>query len=566
MRLHVLACAVALCLAANCKPSSAPAPAPAPQQSAASHPVAGEPAVARDPAPGARLVVLVVVDQLPSWWLASKIELLDGGVGRMLRQGVYYPEAEIPYALTFTASGHAALGTGAPPAVTGILANAWYRPAQGATLSAVHDPDSPVFDLAGGGGRAGISGAALRVDGISEVLARAGGKTISISLKDRSATLMAGRRPDLAIWYDPGQPAMTTSRFYAEQPPDWLRALAASDVVSAHLDLVWTPLPGIDHAALTGSADDAPGETAGAILGRVFPHAVAGSGEPAAALRLTPAGDTLVFDTALRAIEAEGLGADGAPDLLALGFSAQDYAGHHWGQESWERLDMFLRFDDALGAFLDTLDQRVGPEGYAVVLTSDHGATRLVERSRADGRAARRIRLSEIDRQAEAAAARVLGPGDWIAHAAEATLHMSEAFTGSCGDRCDATLDAVVAAIAAVDGVQYATRIDRVAGDCARRTGMDALVCHSVIPGESGHVFYAPAPDHLITSFTGGTSHGSPNPDDRRIPVLVYAPGHARWAAPRHERAPVTSLQVAPTLAELLGVPAPPAATEPPLP
>ncbi|MEM9489195.1 MAG: alkaline phosphatase family protein, partial [Myxococcota bacterium] len=62
-----------------------------------------------------RLVVLIVVDQLPSWSFDRDAALLKGGIARLIKSGVFYPEAEYPYSITYTAPGHAALGTGAPP-------------------------------------------------------------------------------------------------------------------------------------------------------------------------------------------------------------------------------------------------------------------------------------------------------------------------------------------------------------------------------------------------------------------------------------------------------------------
>ena len=47
------------------------------------------------------------------------------------------------------------------------------------------------------------------------------------------------------------------------------------------------------------------------------------------------------------------LGADDVPDLLAISFSAHDYAGHSWGPDSWEVLDLTLRLDRALGQLFD---------------------------------------------------------------------------------------------------------------------------------------------------------------------------------------------------------------------
>src|SRR5687768_2642690 len=76
---------------------------------------------------GLRLVVLLVIDQLPSWSFDAALPSLDGGLARLVERGVHYPRAELPFANTFTAAGHAAIATGAPPSVTGILANEWHR-------------------------------------------------------------------------------------------------------------------------------------------------------------------------------------------------------------------------------------------------------------------------------------------------------------------------------------------------------------------------------------------------------------------------------------------------------
>src|SRR5690606_26721496 len=107
---------------------------------------------------------------------------------------------------------------------------------------------------------------------------------------------------------------------------------------------------------------DHPGEDGEYGLGGTFPYRASRSDRPAAALRSMPSGDDILIEAALAAVVAEELGADDVPDLLALSFSAHDYAGHNWGQESWERLDLFLRLDAALGRLMDELDRRVGAD------------------------------------------------------------------------------------------------------------------------------------------------------------------------------------------------------------
>lgn len=558
----LLACS----LLAVTAPACGPAPATTATKTATSPPA---PAPVRpSPAP---LVVLVVVDQLPSWFLQARRDQLAGGVARLVREGVHYPEAEYPYAVTFTAAGHAALGTGAPPAVMGVADNERYHPDLDRELPAVDDADSPVFVLAGSGPATklpGRSAAALRVDGVADVLEReTGGQahTVTISLKDRSAIFVAGRKPDLAVWYDDAQPAMTTSARYLAEPPAWLRALADHGQVSRYLEYAWTPLPDLDHAAITGLGDAGPGENDQPDgFGPSFPHELARVKRPAKELGATPAGDLLVFETARAALDAVPLGADAVPDLLALSFSAQDVIGHSWGAESWERLDAFVRFDRELDRFLGELDQRFGPRGYALVLTSDHGIAPLVEVTRGRGGEAHRHLRRDIEAMTEAAIDELLGPGDWIAHVSDNSLFIGPALQQH--PRRDQALDALVERLRGLPGIQYAELVERLRGDCEARQGIERLACHSVVPEDPGHVYFAAAPGSITTRHPQGTNHGSPNDYDRQVPVIVRAPGDPRWATPRVAGEPVTILQVAPTLAALLGIPAPPAATQPPLP
>src|SRR5439155_259511 len=53
--------------------------------------------------------------------------------------------------------------------------------------------------------------------------------------------------------------------------------------------------------------------------------------------------------------------------------SVNDYVGHVFGPRSWESLDNLLRLDAALARFMDGLDRRFGPGGWALLLTADHG-------------------------------------------------------------------------------------------------------------------------------------------------------------------------------------------------
>jgi len=510
-----------------------------------------------------RVVVLLVVDQLPSWSFDAQRAALAGGIARLLERGAYWPHARYPYAATHTAPGHATIGTGAPPSVHGIVANRWIDPIGGELREIGEDPTHLVLDPRGGPPRApGISNSTLEVDGLAEALHAghgAGGSAIAIGLKARAAIHVLGKHPDLALWFDNESGALTSSLAFVETLPPWVLAFAKAHPRDALLAQPWPAEEPERLAALAGGPDDRPGEGNPYGLGAMYPHELASATNPAKAFAYTPMASTLLVDAAIAAIDGAGLGDDEVPDLLAVTFSAHDYAGHAWCQESWERVDHLLRLDRDVGRLLDALDHAVGREHYAVVLTSDHGSTPSLALAGPD---AKLVLADDVGKAAAAAAERVLGPGRWVAGTTVAGVTASPELEALDGERRGRALTAMVAAISALPGIGFVARTDHLEGRCDERKGTEALACRSVFPGRSGAIFTAAAQGSLLNDDASEcTAHGSPNTYDREVPLVIVAPG----MAPGEVSDEVSMLRVAPTIASLLGVPPPAAASEPAL-
>lgn len=507
---------------------------------------------------GPKLVVLIVVDQLPVWVFERDKAQFTGGFARMLKEGGYVPAAELPYASSFTAPGHAAIGTGAAPNVTGIVGNNWYRRSEGKEREAEYDLAAPV--LAVGASHAGAltaddngSAKALRVDGIADVLrAATNGKahSVAISLKARGAVFVAGRKPDLAIWYEPAAGGMTTTRAYATEPPSWLLELAASKPASRFYRSAWTPLDEGKLAAVTKLPDAAPGEGSIGGFDTSFPHDLATVSSPTKSILHTPYADEIVMDAVVASLDAMQLGQDAIPDLLAVSFSAHDFAGHMWGPDSWEVLDLTLRFDAALGRLFETLDAKVGTGQWAAVLTSDHGATPVIERGKPG---ARRVPSSELIATIDTALA-PYGTPPFVVGIASDNIYLSP--TAKLDPKA---LRTAASALSKLPNIAAARPTSELAGRCETRTGLEQAMCLAVVNGEAGELFIVPAKGSQITDYKSGTHHDAPFDDNRRVPILVLAPGLAA------RQGTGTLLQVAPTVCALLGIPPPPAATSPPL-
>ncbi len=507
--------------------------------------------------PRPKLVVLLVIDQLPTWAFERDKPLFRGGFARLLRDGAY-ATGELPHANTFTASGHASIGTGAPPSVHGIVGNQWYRRAEGVVRAAEYDTEAPTFSVAVPGTLIAdfASSQALRVDGIADVLRRESPRShsITVALKARAATLVAGKSPELAIWFEALAGGMTTSRAYASTPPAWLFELARVKPASRFVGQTWNPLDAELLARHTGVPDDGPGEGDVHGLGTKFPHPIVDLD----AIPVTPFGDEVVLDGALAALDALHLGEDDIPDLLAISLNAHDYVGHTWGPDSWENLDLTLRLDARLGALFETFDRKVGKDGWAIVMTSDHGATPLVERGGTEG--ARRITNKELQAVVEEAISTLLvREGPWVATVTSNQLYFTPKLAGLAQDARHSAVLAAIGVVSRAQGIEAVVRAEDVAGGCTKRQGLERAVCFANVAGESGDLFIVPKRGWVITDYATGTQHDGPNDDNRKVPILVMGPGIAPQTALGSQ------LQVAPTVAALLGISPPSAATEKPL-
>jgi hypothetical protein len=487
-----------------------------------------------------RLVVLLVIDQWPAWAFKIKRPALTGGFDRLLREGEWRI-GEYPYASTITAPGHALLGTGEPPHRSGIIANEWWHRDIARQLKSTEAEDGTA------------SSKWLRVPGLSDAIAaaRTGGKAVSVSLKERSAIMSLGHA-GTAIWYDPEMVAWVSLT-----APAWLAAWNTSRPIAAHLHDVWTPLAGT--AALAGVPDDAPGEVGQKGMGPTFPHAIDATPDPGTALLATPLGNELVLDTALAAIDHERLGADDHPDLLVVSLSAHDYVGHGWGHESWEAWDMLLRLDRSLDAFLADLDTRVGAGRWALLATSDHGASPMPESLRGG-----RIAHQQIKDAANRAAIAELGPGDWVVNAKPPTVYLSAAALAQRPRNLAIATTKIVYALRSFPGLARVEKSADFWGRCETRTGDAHRLCITLDPERSGEVVYFPARGWIIENADerAATNHGSMQPYDLQVPVILLPPGRRPRAAARAPGATISMSEVAPTLARWLGV-APPTALRP---
>jgi predicted AlkP superfamily pyrophosphatase or phosphodiesterase len=611
----LLALAAAL---ATTPPAAAGSPGERPRGQGAAGSRAGGSAKAAPAAVGVpgtppRLVVVISIDQFRGDYLTRFADLYlpagtaarPGGFRYLMERGAYFTDAHHDHFPLFTGPGHSVLLTGAPPYKSGIVGNAWYDRDQGCKRYCVEDEKSPLVGAAalppasaaaaaaaaandiggppcalraagtamahteggavspGAPARMGISPATLRVDTLGDELKMATGrraKVWGLAFKDRAAVLMAGHLADGVLWLDDESGAWITSQFYRPDAslPGWVAAWNARKPIDAYLGKWWElSVPAAALARLwtpTGrwASPKAPGSD--------FPHPLGSTPgkEFYNDFTTTPFGNDYVLETARELIRRERLGQGKVPDLLAINLSSNDYIGHAFGPDSPEVLDVSVRTDRQLAAFFGFLGQAV-PGGLGNVLlavTADHGVAPVPGAARAA-----KLPAGVIDEQAAAdAAEKALAAAfgrdqKWVKSLVEENVYLDVAALDAHKVPHALAEETAAEALARVPGIYAAYGRTRILEGRLPHTDVAARVERSFHPRVSGDVVLVSDPLWMPGSGGGsdrgkGTTHGSPYAYDTSVPLLLAGAGVRPGRYPRR----VSTLDLAPTLADLLGV------------
>ncbi len=525
-----------------------------------------------------RLAVVIAIDQMRADYLERFAPYFgEGGFRRFTAQGLVFTECHYRDSVTKTGPGHATILSGVYANLHGIIGNEWkLREWPGLEqVNCVEDRDAPLVGLGPRAWRSpdGVVGAksgrspknflAATVGDQLKLHYGARAKVFGVADKDRTAILMAGKQADGAYWNQEG--AFVTSTFYRAALPGWVAAFNAEQRAEKYFGREWTRLLDASVYDTVQGPDDAAGEAVEAGLPTTFPKRIDG-GHPEIshdffeALEHTPWEDQLVVEFTEELIGREQLGADdGAPDLLALGLSQVDKAGHAYGPDSHEIMDSLLRLDRTLAGFCEFLDRKIGPDHYVVVLTADHGIAPLPERIQAAGGgfAAGRVKYSDMDKLAFAALNAKFGapPAGEIWAGRDGTgYHLNPAALAAKQLAPAVVEGALREALLAYPGIAATYTRTRFA-DPAPLDRVGEAMRLSYYPPRSGDVVFVFKP-YFIGRQNTGTDHGTPYDYDTHVPQAWFGAGVT--AGKRVERVGVDD--IAPTLAGLLGVPRPPQA------
>jgi hypothetical protein len=374
-------------------------------------------------------------------------------------------------------------------------------------------------------------------------------RALSVSRKDRGAILPLGRAKQPTYWYAPDL-GFTTSSFYADTLPTWVREFNRRNPIASFAGYRWTPLlPDSAYA----ERDSVPVENQGRNV--VFPHVIPAAPPRRVGTELaeTPVMDSLTLALALDGVRALDLGRGPAPDLLNVSLSTTDNVGHRYGPDSKELHDQVVRLDRHLGAFLDSLFAIRDSSRVLIALTADHGMTPIPGAARHTRSADPATGEGLVNDTAlvtgvrDRLAARGVSRGALLFN--YGMLRVDRRALRAAG--LDA--DSVVAdALRALRAHPLMGRVATVRALASADTTRDQFArwWRHMLPPDEPVVAVASLKPWNGWSRYGGVGHNAGNPTDARVPVMFWGPAFR----PGKYAGRALVVDMAPTLAAALGV------------
>ena len=498
-----------------------------------------------------KLVVGIVVDQMKMEYLYRfSDDFLPNGFKRLMNNGYTFHNMHYNYMPTYTAPGHASIYTGTTPATHGIVSNEWFSRTLGTEMYCTDD--ASVKTIGDGTKDEGeMSPKNLLSTTITDELRLATnfkGKVIGMSLKDRGAILPAGHFANWAFWYSKTG-AFISSTFYGEKLPDWVTQFNQEKRFMPYITKGWDLMkPATTYNE--SMADNNPYE--GKLYNSaapVFPYNLKEMYDKndAGVVRVTPFGNNLLAEFAMKAIEKEELGKDEITDFLTVSFSSPDYVGHILGPRSMELQDTYLRLDQTIAEFLAYLDKTVGKDNYLLFLTADHAGAENTTYLKDNKYNVNNVEPKEIRKNLKKYSMDTFGE-DLVLNYSSFNLYFNKEIIKSKG------LELAKVKQSFKDFLMTQEYVKRVytEEEILASTGNDYylnFIAKGYDATQNGDLIILDKPGYIEYGTTG-TSHGTTYTYDTHVPLLFYG-WHVKHGESFNKKA-IT--QIAPTLSQMLKI------------
>ncbi len=510
-----------------------------------------------------RLVVQIVVGSMaPDQIERYADHLSEGGFKRLQREGICFSSAAYDCQQTLTLTSLATLTTGAQASTHGVVGSHWYDYIDNSRITLIDDASVVGLEYHTGGGE--FSPTNLIAPTLSESLAAHSpeSRIVTLALEPEDAVVLGGKA-GITFWMNPELCHWRSSSYYLPILPEWVKQYNRSKAPLNFILQPWSTL-------LT--SPDYLNRRRGDILVRM-PQKTKGNPRPYSGtpirdipcevvyrseydrLRYTPAGNSALFDFAKQCLTQLSLGGDEVPDLLNLYLSTPKVITEAYGPESIDAEDMFYRLDRDLEEFLTYLFAQISPDQVAVVLTADHGTSASYDFA---ARESERFNVPQFEMIVESFLDARYGKADedWLLEYENKMIYLNHNLIYEKRLSLAEVQNEVATFAMQFRGVSHALSSTAMRNSFFG-SGYARLMQNSFYPRRSGDVVLNLMPGWIEKQENQRSAAGSLYGYDRRVPLLLRLPGGNEHTTGVVRNEEVDPAAIAPTLAQLLGIPAP---------
>jgi arylsulfatase A-like enzyme len=517
-----------------------------------------------------RLIIPIVLDQGAKLLIDKVLPYCTGGFQTIHDLGIHFENAYFPHGCPNTAAGHAGLSTGAYPDIHGILDNKYVRE-DGVAVAADEDltGKAHVFQKNGSTLKKGKSPINLMADTLADQFMLSSEPDTphhcaTFSLKSRAAIMMAGRQGK-AFWFDEKRGNITTSKAYFDTLPDWISEFNNKYALTPESGYEWKPFFEEGNPAYHKRTIHNYGHSAiPSIIGTTIKY-LPSDAEPYELFAKSPWGCTMTLNLAHEYIKQNVHPENSDRHLVWISLSGIDKAGHMYGPDSMEVIDLVYHLDAQIEKFIDNVYKIVPADEVLFVLTADHGIFEIPEVMNAKGfTMPKRILVRQMMQSMNNLVKRAYGIADIMENFDAPHFYLNKkALAKVSPETRQGILDLLIHFLKRVPGMRNAWTPDQLLAMNPEPNTYEYRFKRQIYPGRNGEIIFHVNPYIMLTPYPNGTSHATPYWYDVHVPLMLYQ--HNRWQ-PKRITQPVSTLRLAATLADIIGIQAPSAADPEPLP
>lgn len=507
-----------------------------------------------------RLVVQIIVGSMRADMIDRYREQLEAGGFRRLEEGaISYTEAYYENQQTLTPTSLATLTTGTMPTSHGIVGNHWWDWVDNSRVELIADSEVRGLEYHTGGGQ--FSPHQLIAPTLSESLMSHSpeSRVVTIALEPESAIIMGGKQ-GMTFWMHPTLSHWRSSSYYLPVLPEWVKRYNKERKPLSYIMQPWQTLHEVQHYKNRLRSDillkeptrtkNNPNPSRGAPIRDIACELVYRLEYDR--LAYTPAGNSAVFDFAKQAIAQFSLGGDEHPDLLNIYLDSPRRIIEAYGPESIEAEDMFYRLDRDLSDLLTYIYAQCKSDEVCILLSSDHGTSPSYDFS--PRTLEQRFNVPQFEMILESFLDARYGTADqnWLLEYENQMVYLNHNLIYEKRLSLSDVQNEVATFVMQFRGVSHALSAT------AMRTsyfgsGYAQQMQNGFYPRRSGDVILNLMPGWIEKRDIERSTSGSMYRYDRHVPLMIYREGITPLRVERN----VGITSVAPTMAHLLGIPAP---------